>query len=232
MRRGDPDTYEVELGGGATLPAPARDVIDALAPLVTPKRLARIEGVAAKRTYGVAAVLESIDDPHNASAILRSADAFGVQRVHVLPGPGGFQAARQVSKGAHRWLDLTPHPSPEACAEALTGAGYRILVASMEGELRPEALGEFERVAVVFGNEHRGPSSALRAHAHGTYGIPMRGFVESLNVSVAAAITLHAATRDRPGLAPEDRNALVARWLMADVRDAERIVAEHVRSRH
>ena len=227
MRRDDPRVEELELGSARPLPAPAAEVIAALGPLVTERRLERLRSVAAGRVRSVAPVLESIADPHNASAILRSADAFGIQEVHVVPGPAGFHASRQISKGAHRWLDLRRHADSEACADALDAAGYAIYVASMEGTVTPAQLAERSKVAVVFGNEHRGPSAAMRARAEGTYAIPMRGFVESLNVSVAAAITLHALTADRRGeLSEQEREALIARWLLATVRDGARVVRD------
>ncbi len=227
MRRDDPRVEEIELGSVPPLPASADEVIAALGPLVTERRLERLQTVAAGRLRSVAPVLESIADPHNASAILRSADAFGIQEVHVVPGSAGFHASRQISKGAHRWLDLRRHADSVACADALRAAGYAIYVASMEGTVTPAELAARPKVAVVFGNEHRGPSEAMRERAEGTYAIPMRGFVESLNVSVAAAITLHALTTDRAGeLSEAERNQLVARWLLATVRDGERVVRE------
>lgn len=220
---------ELELSSPAPLPASAAEVIAALGPLVTERRLQRLRTVAAGRLRSVAPVLESIADPHNASAILRSADAFGIQEVHVVPGEAGFHAARQISKGAHRWLDLRRHADSVACADALSDAGYAIYVASMEGTVTPAELAARPKVAVVFGNEHRGPSEAMRARAEGTYAIPMRGFVESLNVSVAAAITLHALTTGRAGeLSEGERDELVARWLLATVRDGERVVRERL----
>jgi len=229
MRRDDPRVEALELEPAVPLPAPAADVIAALGPLVTERRLQRLQSVAGRRLRSVAPVLESIADPHNASAILRSADAFGIQEVHVVPGPAGFHASRQISKGAHRWLDLRRHGDSVACAEALREAGYTIYVASMEGTVTPSELAKKPKVAVVFGNEHRGPSDVMRERAAGTYAIPMRGFVESLNVSVAAAITLHALTAERAGeLSEAERDALVARWLLATVRDGERVVRERV----
>ena len=165
------------------------------------------------------------EDPHNASAILRSADAFGVQRVHIIPAPSGFHVSRPISKNAHRWLELKRHDAAEACADALEADGYRIYVASMEGTVTPRELSRESKVAVVFGNEHSGPSPAMRARAAGTYAIPMSGFVESLNVSVAAAITLQALTQDRPGELDDPAQAeLIARWLLNTVRDGERVV--------
>ncbi|MAQ14548.1 MAG: hypothetical protein CMN30_09735 [Sandaracinus sp.] len=225
MRRNDPRVVELDLVEHAPLPATSTEIIETLAPLVTPERMERFREVAAGRLASVAPVLESIADPHNASAILRSADAFGVQRVHIIPAPSGFHVSRPISKNAHRWLELKRHDAAEACADALEADGYRIYVASMEGTVTPRELSRESKVAVVFGNEHSGPSPAMRARAAGTYAIPMSGFVESLNVSVAAAITLQALTQDRPGELDDPAQAeLIARWLLNTVRDGERVV--------
>lgn len=231
MRRDDPDAYVVE-GLAAALPASPAVVREALAPLVTAARLARLEAVAASRTRSAVLVLEDLTDPHNGSAVLRSADAFGVQEVHVVERLQPFRAAHRVARGTHRWLDVVRHRDADACARALHDRGFRIFVAAMEGAIRPEALREPEKVAIVFGNEHAGVSGGMRAHADGTYAVPMVGFVESLNVSVAAAITVYEATRGRQGdLDAAAREALVARYLTTSVRDAERIVREHLASR-
>lgn len=226
MRRDDPDVYQV--GPPRALPAPPERVIAALAPLVTEARLARIEEVVANRRLSVVPVLEGLTDPHNGSAILRSADAFGLQQVHVVPSEHGFMAAHRVAKGTHRWLDVVQHGHSEACVAWLRDHGYRIYVAAMGGEMRPEDLRAVERVAVVFGNEHAGVSEAMARGAHGTCAVPMVGFVESLNVSVAAAVTLYGAASGRPGdLSEAERKELTARFLVSTVRDAERIVREY-----
>lgn len=230
MRRDDPDVYQV--GPPPTLPAPPDLVTEALTPLVTEARRRRIDEVVSRRKLSVVPVLEGLTDPHNGSAVLRSADAFGLQQVHVVPGPHGFPAAHRVSKGTDRWLDVIRHRTAESCLAWLKGRGYRVVVAAMGGARRPEDLRDFERLAIVFGNEHAGVSEAMRRGADDTCAVPMAGFVESLNVSVAAAVTLYAAAADRPGdLSPEQRAELTARFLLATVRDAPRIVREYRRDR-
>lgn len=226
MRRDDPEVYQV--GPPRTLPASPERVFAALSPLVTEARLARIEEVVSRRRLSVVPVLEGLTDPHNGSAILRSAEAFGLQHVHVVPGPHGFMAAHRVAKGTHRWLDVIQHPDSETCLRALADRGYRIYVAAMGGQMRPEDLRGVERVAVVFGNEHAGASETMIRGADGTCAVPMEGFVESLNVSVAAAVTLYGASAGRPGdLSADERKELTARFLLSTVRDADRIVREY-----
>ena len=223
MRADDADVIEVE--GPPPLGHPADVVIEALSPVVTPERLQRIEEVVGSRTDDLVLVLDGIADPHNSSAALRSADAFGVQSVHVIVGEHGFRASRGVSKGTHRWLDVVRYESAQACARRLKQDGYAIYVATMDAETQPEDLHDRSRLAVVFGNEHRGVSPDMQSFADGTFSISMRGFVESLNVSVAAAITMQALARDgRPRLRAERQRELKARFLMNSVKNADQMI--------
>jgi len=232
MRRDLPEVGEVE--GPPVLPAgmAAPDVIAALRGAMTDARFARITSVVAGRICAVVPVLENLADPHNAAAVLRTADAFGLQTVHVIEAPHRFVASHRVARGTDRWLDVVRFSSPAACARALHDRGFEIFVAAADGALTPRELRARDRVAVVLGNEHSGASAEMRGDADGSYRIPMRGFVESFNVSVAAAITLHALTEDRAGdLDDGAREQLIARFMMGTVRDAEQIVAEYARTR-
>jgi len=223
VRADDPDV--IEIVGPPLLERPADVVIEALSPVVTPERLERIEEVVRNRTDGLVLVLDHIADPHNSSAVLRSADAFGVQTVHVIVGEHGFRASRGVSKGTHRWLDVVRYESAEACARHLKKDGYAIYVAAMGADTQPEDLHDTRRLAVVFGNEHRGVSPEMRSLADGTFAIPMCGFVESLNISVAAAITMQTLARDgRPPIPTERHQELKARFLMNSVKKADQVI--------
>ena len=225
MKRDHPDV--IGLDPAAPLPAPAETVVRVLAPLVTPARLARMNAVIARRTRSLVPVLEDLLDPHNGAAILRSADAFGCHEVHVVEETNPFTVSHRVTRGTHRWLELVRHPTSIACVTHLAERGYRVFIAAMDGAMGPEELAGVDKAAIVFGNEHRGVSDAVRAAAHGTYAIPMEGFVESLNVSVASAITLYVASRGRHGDLDEDaRMAIRARFLLTQVRDAEQIVRD------
>ena len=147
----------------------------------------------------------------------------------MIRADGEFLAARRVAKGSHRWLDIRTFTTVPSCVAALRERGYRIVVATMEGEFGPADLPNAP-TAVVFGNEHSGVSDELRDLADGGYAIPMVGFAESLNVSVAAAVTFFAGTRDQKGQLPVDeQRALTARFLMNSVRDPHRIIEEYRR---
>jgi tRNA (guanosine-2'-O-)-methyltransferase len=156
---------------------------------------------------------------------LRSADAFGVQEVHLIDGPDAFLASQRVTQGTDRWLELVHHADAARCVASLHGRGFRVYVATMDGDLSTEELARVPRAAVVFGNEHSGVGAATAALCDGSCTIPMRGFAQSLNVSVAAAITLYSATRGRSGdLDAADRAQLRARFMMLSVPRADSVV--------
>ncbi|MBN1655443.1 MAG: RNA methyltransferase [Deltaproteobacteria bacterium] len=228
MRRDLPDVSHVV--EKSALPARPEIVIRALQPLLTEERIRRLETIINQRTRSVIAVLDGLIDPHNTAAILRSADAFGTQEVHVIERDEPFIASTRVTTGAERWLDLIRHSTAERCVNVLRDRGFRVYVATSDGELNPFDLARIERVAVVFGNEHSGVRQEFLQYSDGSYGIPMRGFVQSLNVSVATAITLHAATVGRSGdLTSAERTMLRARFMMLSVRNATQVVLDYLR---
>lgn len=227
MRRDTADA--IELHG----PSPAwsaewtpAGVVEALEAMVGKARRARIRSVLDARLDSVTVLMDAPHDPHNGAALLRSCDAFGVQTVHIVPREEIFQASRTVAKGTERWVDVQLHPTPRDALQALGAAGYEIIATHPEGELEPHALSGIPRVALLFGNEHDGIRAELLDAAARRVRIPMRGFVESLNVSVAAGILLQAATRDRPGdLTPEQRHAQYAMGLFHSVQRARDVLA-------
>ncbi len=220
--------------GQFVLPAAAKDVISALVPLLSEQRLKRIEHVVAGRLRSVIAVLEEVYDPHNASAVLRTAEAFGTQEVHFIEHEPRFSAASRVTQGTDRWLDIVHHGSSQECVHHLHERGYVIFVAdgNATDAISLREIASRDKVAVVFGNEHSGVSQEVRALVDGEVAIPMGGFVESLNLSVAAAVVLHALTQDRSGdLSDEDMQQLKARFMCLSVINAEIIVMDYLRRR-
>ncbi len=230
MRRDDAEAFT--LVGPPPLPASAETVIDALSPLVTAQRLARIEEVVAGRTFGITTILDNLADPHNVAAILRSCEAFGIGRVNIISEHHAPSAAKQVAKGSHRWLDLAYYRQAMPCLHDAEQQGYRLFVATMKGRYTPETLPMDRPVAIVLGNEHRGPSAQVCEHVTDSFAIPMQGFVESLNVSVAAAITLHRLRQRLVTQVPQQLSAqhlsLKARYLMHSVNDAAAILRSHI----
>jgi len=227
MRRDNSDA--VPLHGLASAPWPAAwttaGVIELFEPLVGFERRARIQEVLANRIDSVTVLLDGPYDPHNAAAALRSCDAFSVQHLHVV-SPEPLLISRKVAQGTERWIDVACHPTPIAAISALQDLGYALVTAHPKGELLPEDLASVPRVAIVLGNEHRGVAPEIEAAAAHTVRIPMRGFVESLNLSVSAALLLYAATRKRASdLSQAEQRERYAKGLFHSVIRAEQILA-------
>lgn len=165
----------------------------------TRRRLDRLRGVIAKRQPDLRVVLENVHDRHNVSAVLRSCDAVGVDTVHLLYTVEKFPTVgRASSAGVGKWINLVHHPSVDDCFERLRKDDCTVLATSLKGE--PHSLFSVDLtgpVALVFGNEHRGISDEVADRSDGTIRIPMVGFVESLNISVACAVSLYEAFRQR-----------------------------------
>jgi tRNA (guanosine-2'-O-)-methyltransferase len=230
MRRSTPGVLgESELLSARVARAEAhdpKDIVRLLEPLVTPARRARLADVIARRLSSVAAVFDGPYDPHNGAAILRSCEAFGVQHLHVVERPAApFVVARSVSRGAEKWVNVTCHAREDSLLAWSRAAGVPLVGAHPDGELAPDELANLPRVAVVLGNEREGIRDAIARACAFRVKVPMRGFVESLNVSVTAAILLYAATRGRSGdLDAETRLRLYARGLYLSVPHAEDIL--------
>jgi len=187
--------------------------------------------VLAQRTRRVTLVLEELFDPHNAAACLRSAEAFGIQDVHVVAAKHAFQPSPRVVQGADKWLHVRQHADTASCVAALRAAGYRIWVSDLDEGSQPiDAIDFGERVALAFGNEHDGVSRELVQLADGTFVVPMRGFTQSFNVSVAVALSLYHAVSRRTArfgpegdLSPDERAALRREWAQKAVRSGDRV---------
>lgn len=167
-----------------------------MADTTTPRRLARAEAVLASRRRAVAIVLEDTHDPHNMSAVLRTCEALGVQDVHIVAQnqtPAAIN--RDVSLGAQQWLTLHRHVGAENAVGALRTAGYRLYVSHLcAGAVPLPELPRDARAAYVFGNEREGISPTWLEHADARFVIPTSGFTGSLNLSVAAALTIYDRT--------------------------------------
>ena len=178
----------------------------------TERRQARIAGVLARRQPDLTVVLENVHDPHNVSAVLRSCDAVGVLTVHLAytveePPAGAF--ARTTSASAAKWVETRRHDSVAACYDALRAEGFAILATAVEeGSEDLHAVDLRRPTAIVFGNEMRGVSAEARDRADGRIAIPMVGMVQSLNISVACAVVLYEALRQRRAAGHYDRPKL------------------------
>jgi tRNA (guanosine-2'-O-)-methyltransferase len=210
----------------------AREVIDALGPRLSEERRRRIDGVVANRTWRLQVALEGVHDPHNAAAVVRSADAYGVQRVHIVEHGVRFRASRKVTQGAHKWVDISVWRTSAQFVSAMREAGVRVLVAAMDGAIDLRGIDAARPTALVFGNEADGISTELAGLADGAFRIPMYGFVESFNVSVAAAISMSTLRADGGGDLPlEAAEELRARYYLRAVRAGYEIACLEISGR-
>lgn len=156
---------------------------------VNPERIAKMRSVLDQRLAHVRVAVEAVYHRHNVSAILRTCDAFGVHHVHLVEGH--FVPAKGAARGADRWLDLHHEPDPGTAVASLRAAGFRIYVADFADDaLTPEQVPLDRPACLWMGAELAGVGPVARAAADGVVMIPMRGFAQSLNVSVATAVAL------------------------------------------
>ena len=177
-----------------------KELLKYLSGFVTENRKKRFEEVIAHRTRHLTVVLEDIYQPHNAAAVLRSCDCFGIQDVHVIENQNKFEANPDVELGSAKWITLLKHNSKENntadCIASLKKNGYRIVVTSPhKNDCTIEELDITHKTALFFGTEMRGATPVAFEQADGFVKIPMVGFTESLNISVSAAVTLYTLTQ-------------------------------------
>lgn len=166
---------------------------------MTEHRARKIRSVLRKRQDTLTIVMENIHDPHNVSAVLRSADAVGILEVQLVYIHGEFpKLGKKSSASAMKWVRRRNFGSIEACYEKLRQEGFTIYATHLGG--RSKSLYDLDltdKIALVFGNEHRGVSARAAALADGNFQIPMVGMIQSLNVSVACAVSLYETFRQR-----------------------------------
>lgn len=167
---------------------------------MTPERKARINNVLNRRQPDLTVVMENVHDPHNISAVMRTCDSVGIQEIYVLNtitrSPTKF--GKKSSAGVLGWITIRQFDSTEACMKALKEKDYKCYATHL-GE-QAHSLYELdmtEPVALIFGNEHAGVTEECLSYCDGNFIIPQVGMVQSLNISVACAVTLYEAFRQR-----------------------------------
>jgi tRNA (guanosine-2'-O-)-methyltransferase len=171
------------------------------AQLLTPERKALLESRAQERTRYITVVLEDLYQAHNLSAIVRTADCFGIQEVHIVEGRHTFGLSKGIVKGAEQWVSLTRnrlHHASDIGAKfsQLRNAGYKIVATSPhKNDSLISSVPLDTKVALLFGTEREGLSSYALEHADAFVKVPLYGFTESFNVSVCAGIVLYELTK-------------------------------------
>lgn len=166
-------------------------VVEALTPYLTDARKARIEQVLGQRMAGVSVAVEAPSNPHNAAAIVRTAEALGGLSIHVIAAEGNALHAKSTTQGAYHWVDTHHHDDFETFLAQLGGGGARLAGAWMDAPLTVDEVPCDAPICLLFGNEERGLTTAAREACDYGFRIPMFGMSESLNLSVTAAISLH-----------------------------------------
>ena len=235
---------------------PVETVEAVLGPYLSDARRQRIGAVVAARAFGVVPVLEGLVDPGNVNAVLRSAEGLGFGAAHVVglegdaagwlghlaasedEAPAGDRrAARRASQGAHKWVEVASWDDPAAYVDWVHARGGRVAVTALRDDALPVSEWDFSRpTALVVGNEHAGASDAMIEAADAAVLLPLDGFVQSYNVSVAAALALFHARADRQrragahaDLDAAQRRLLAAHYTARAVPLADAVLREHAR---
>ena len=205
--------------------------------LLTPERLARFDEVLEHRTRSVTLVLENLYHSHNASACLRSCDAFGVQDAHLIENRYDYRASEQIDLGSSRWLTLHRYRDTESrtedCLSKLKQQGYQIVATALQdAAFTPASLPLTKKTAIVIGGEKDGVSDTVLEYADTILTIPMCGFVQSLNVSVACAVCLQTLVervrqqRDDWKLTESEKQELREIWMDRSARHQHRRIID------
>jgi len=189
---------------------------------ITPARLAKITAAVKARQFSLRVVLENIHDPHNVSAIFRTCDAVGVPKVTLLYTVESFPKISKTSSASSRkWVEHEKCDNTEECFKKLKEQGFKIIATALNDKSKNlYDLDLTKKVAIVMGNEHRGVSDEVLKYADEILYIPMRGMIQSLNVSVATAVILYEAQRqrslkgmyDKSELSEEELEKMIEEW--------------------
>ncbi len=165
----------------------------------TDERLKKITDAAIARQHTLRVVCENIHDPHNVSAIFRTCDAVGIAKITLLYTVEGFPRISKVSSAsASKWIEIEKFNDSKTCIDSLKKEGFKIYSSYLDKNAKNlYDLDLTKKIALLLGNEHRGVSKEIKGMSDEIFYIPMRGMIQSLNVSVAAAVTLYEAQRQR-----------------------------------
>ncbi|UBM61506.1 RNA methyltransferase [Candidatus Sulfidibacterium hydrothermale] len=219
-----------------------KDFYQYLCEYLTENRKKLFDRVIQYRTRHITVVLEDIYQPHNASAVLRSADLTGVQDIHIIENRNTYQVNPEVAMGSSKWLDLKKYNQAEnntpVAYEALRKAGYRIVATTPHKN--DQTLDEISldgKIALVFGTELKGLSPIAIEQADEYLRIPMYGFTESYNISVSAALVLFTLTEklrksDIPWQIPEEEKLdIKIEWAKRTIKHADLFEKEFLQNR-
>lgn len=221
------------------LQMPDRKKLEYLQNFMTEERVERFRKVLEQRTKHFTVVVEDVYQSHNASAIIRTCDIFGIQEMYSTQRLHQFNVSSYVAKGADRWVDVHKFKKPDSdntqeAIDAMREKGYQIIATSPHyGSTTPVDFDITKPSALFFGAEKEGLSKNILDQADGFIKIPMYGFTESLNISVSAAIILQTLTqklRDSDiewGLTDEEKFELEFKWAKKSVKDSKLLLEKY-----
>lgn len=190
---------------------------------MTPERREKLIKVLKNRQAGITIVMENVHDPHNISAVMRTCDAVGIQHIYILNTkiPPHKKWGSKSSSSAAKWLTIHQYTDAAECFAALRKNYHKIYTTHLaSGAISLFEIDFTQTVALIFGNEHDGVSEEIRNMADGNFIIPQIGIIQSLNISVACAVSIYEAFRQKnaaghyaaPSLSNEAMNELMKQW--------------------
>jgi tRNA (guanosine-2'-O-)-methyltransferase len=216
-----------------------KDLILYLSQFVSETRLKKFDDIINERTRHITVVLEDIYQAHNASAVLRSCDCFGIQDVHFIENRNKYKISTDVDMGASSWLSIHRHSEKEnnntiSCLQSLKQKGYKIVATTPhEKDCTLDQLPIDNKIALVFGTEIDGITDDVRNHADEFVRIPIYGFTESFNISVSAALSMYELTsRLRKSNIPyqlteEEKDDILLEWMKSSIKRCDLIIKDY-----
>ncbi len=216
-----------------------KDLIQYLSQFVSETRLKKFDDTINERTRHITVVLEDIYQAHNASAVLRSCDCFGIQDVHFIESRNKYKISTDVDMGASSWLSIKRHSDKEnnntiSCLQSLKSKGYKIVATTPhEKDCTLDQLPIDNKIALVFGTEIDGITDDVRNNADEFVRIPMYGFTESFNISVSAALSMYELTsRLRKSNIPyqlteEEKEDILLEWMKSSIKRCDLIIKDY-----
>ena len=214
-------------------------LLEYLQTFLTPRRIALFKEVMAHRTRHFTVVTEDLYQMHNASAVLRSCDVFGIQDLHVVQERFGKRMDREIAMGAQKWVTVHRHKSTSECIAKLRKDGYKIVATTphSDSQLLPD-FNVQSKSALFFGTEKAGLSPQAMEQADEFLKIPMYGFTESLNISVSAAIILQQVVtkmkREVTGweLSEVEKQELEMHWTRQSIKRIDDILERYYKEKN
>lgn len=209
--------------------------------IISDNKKEMFDRIASERTKHITLAIENVYQEHNASAVLRSCDCFGIQELHVIEKNNQYKVQRDIALGAGRWVDMYNYNQGEQvtkdCIDRLKSKGYTIVATTPHTENTIYDLDLSQPIALVFGTERRGISEEVEAMADTFVKIPMYGFTESFNISVSVAIILNTLRQRLEQssyqwkLTQEEQTALKIKWCRKILNSGEKL-EKHFREKH